>query len=58
MNTKELITELDYQHALSRLSEIFDAPVNSKEGDEAESLTKMIEDYENLHYPITSPDQI
>jgi HTH-type transcriptional regulator / antitoxin HigA len=37
---------------------IFDAPIDKKEGDEAEILSLMIENYENEHYPIESPDPI
>jgi HTH-type transcriptional regulator/antitoxin HigA len=37
---------------------IFDAPVDTKEGDEAEILALLIENYENEHYPIESPDPI
>jgi HTH-type transcriptional regulator/antitoxin HigA len=37
---------------------IFAAPVDTKEGDEAEILSLLIENYENEHYPIESPDPI
>ena len=37
---------------------IFDAPIDTKEGDEAEILSLLIENYENEHYPIESPDPI
>jgi len=48
----------EYQKALKRLDFIFDAKSNSKEGKEAELLILLIEDYENLHYKIDSPDPI
>lgn len=51
-------TEKDYRNALARLDVIFDAPVNTKEGDEAEILSLLIENYENEHYPIEAPDPI
>ncbi len=51
-------TEDDYQQALDRLEVIFDAPVNSDEGDEAEILRILIEKYEEEHYPIGLPDPI
>lgn len=35
-------TEKDYQKALKRLEVIFDAPVNTKAGDEAEILSRLI----------------
>jgi HTH-type transcriptional regulator/antitoxin HigA len=58
MKIKVLKTEEDYNQALKRLEVIFDAPSNSKEGDEAELLTILIENYEDKHYPIDSPDPI
>lgn len=58
MNIKPLKTELDYEKALKRLEVIFDATPDTKEGDEAEILSMMIEQYENLHYPIEAPDPI
>ncbi len=58
MNIRILKTEEDYEKALKRLDEIFDAPVNSKEGDEAELLVLLVENYENEHYPIDPPDPI
>lgn len=58
MNIKVLKTEDDYQQALKRLEEIFDAPVDSPEGDEAEVLSILIEKYEDEYYPIESPDPV
>jgi len=58
METKVIKTEQDYNKALERLEEIFDAPVDSPEGDEAELLTILIEKYEEEHYPIEAPDPI
>ncbi|MFV9482312.1 helix-turn-helix domain-containing protein [Christiangramia sp. ASW11-125] len=58
MKIKPLKTEQDYEKALERLEVIFDAPTDSKEGDEAEILSMMIDNYENEHYPIDAPDPI
>ena len=58
MEIKPIKTEKDYENALKRLEIIFDACPNSKEGDEAEILSMLIENYENKHYPIESPDPI
>ncbi|MBZ9628394.1 transcriptional regulator [Psychroflexus sp. CAK57W] len=58
MNLKPIKTEKDYRNALERLEAIFDAPIDTKEGDEAEILSLMIENYENEHYPIEAPDPI
>jgi HTH-type transcriptional regulator/antitoxin HigA len=58
MKIKPIKTEKDYEQALVRLELIFDADSNSKEGDEAEILSLLIENYENQHYPIEAPDPI
>ncbi|MCB2208656.1 MAG: helix-turn-helix domain-containing protein [Bacteroidetes bacterium] len=58
MDIKVLKTEDQYEKALKRLEEIFHAPVDSIEGDEADLLSILIEKYENEHYPIDAPDPI
>lgn len=58
MDIKVIKTEEDYQKALKRLEVIFDASVDSPEGDEAEILTILIEKYEDENYPIGPPDPI
>ena len=58
MNIKVIKNHEDYDQALKRLNEIFHAPVDSKEGDEAEILTILIEKYEDENYPIEAPDPI
>lgn len=58
MIIKPIKSEADYEKALKRLEKIFDAPINSHEGDEAEILSLLIENYENIHYPIDTPDPI
>lgn len=58
MEIKAIKTEEDYDQAIKRLDEIFHAPVDSKEGDEAEVLSILIEKYEDEHYSIDAPDPI
>lgn len=58
MEIKPIKTEKDYKKSLERLEVIFDANSNSKEGDEAEILSMLIDNYENKHYPIDAPDPI
>ena len=58
MKIKVIKTEEEYEQALNRLDGIFDAPVDTKEGDEAELLMILIEKYEDDHYPIDPPDPI
>jgi len=55
---KIIKTEKQYDQALNRLNEIFDAPSNTKDGQEAELLVLLIENYEEEHYKIEAPDPI
>lgn len=57
MLIKPIHTEHDYQLALARVNEIFDASLNTPAGDELEILSILIERYEDRNFPIlpTSP---
>ena len=50
--------EKDYQKALDRLEDIFDAKKGTEEGDELEILSILIDQYENENFPIGMPDPI
>lgn len=58
MNLKVLKTEKEYQIALKRLEEIFDSKKDSKNGDELELLSLLIDNYEKEKFPIDLPDPI
>ena len=58
MEIKPIKTEKDYQNALERLNEIFDAAKGSIESDEADILAILVDEYEKKHYPIEAPDPI
>lgn len=58
MNISPIKTSQDYDHALLRLEIILDALPNTKEGDELEILSILIENYEKEHFPIGFPDPI
>lgn len=58
MNIAPIRNEKDYQKALIRLEEIFDAQKGSVEGDELEILSILIDRYENENFPIGMPDPI
>ena len=58
MEIRVIKTEEDYKTTMKRFEEIFHAPIDSKEGDEAELLSILIERYEEEHYPIEAPDPI
>jgi HTH-type transcriptional regulator/antitoxin HigA len=58
MNLKPIKTKKDYEQALERLELIFDSRKGSIEGDELEILGILIEQYENVNFPIDLPDPI
>lgn len=58
MELKMIKTERDYQKALKRLNEIFDAKKGSKQGDELELLAFLIDTYEKEYFPVDLPDPI
>ncbi|MCP4763705.1 MAG: transcriptional regulator [archaeon] len=58
MNIKPIKSEIDYQNALKRLEDIFDAKIGTPESDEADILGMIIDEYEKKYYPIESPDPI
>lgn len=58
MNLHPIKTKKDYQLALARLEDIFDAEPGSVEGDELEILGMLIESYEKIHYPVDFPDPV
>ena len=58
MEIKPIKNQNDYNQALERLEVIFDAKMNTPEGDELEVLGILIDQYENEHFPIGLPDPI
>lgn len=58
MDIKAIKSEEDYDRALARLETIFHAEMDTPEGDEAEVLSILVENYEDEHYPIGMPDPI
>ena len=55
---KLIKSEKEYDKALRCMEKIFDADPKSKEGQEAEVLALLIEEYEEQNYPIDPPDPI
>lgn len=50
-----LRTEAEYDAALARIDELFDAPEGSPEYEELNAVADMVERYEDVHYPIGPP---
>ena len=55
MNIKPLKTEQDYQEALVLFDKIKEYPIDSKEGQDAEILMILIEDFKSKNYPDIEP---
>ena len=45
-------TEQDYQRALDEVESLMMAEVDTPEGNRLDTLVKLIEDYEQKHYPV------
>ena len=58
MTLKIIKNQKDHKNALKRLELIFDAKKGSKEGDELELLSMLIDNYEMVKYSIDLPDPI
>ena len=58
MRIKPIKTEGDYDAALERIAELFNAKPNTQEGDELEVLITLVSAYEDIHYHIDAPDPL
>src|SRR5690625_6859593 len=58
MQIQPIHTEKDYEKALDRIEEIFDAKPGTKQGDEVEILGILIDEYEKKHCPIEAPKPV
>lgn len=52
---KAIRTEADYDVALARTRELWNAEPGSPEGDELDALVDLVEAYEDEHYPMDDP---
>lgn len=53
MTTRPSIkSEQEYQAALEAIEQLLEAEPGTPEGEEFEALAKVIEDYDDVHYPI------
>ncbi|MCC5926961.1 MAG: helix-turn-helix domain-containing protein [Bacteroidetes bacterium] len=58
MHIHPIHTQADYNNALSRIEEIFDAKPGTIEGDELEILGILVDEFEKRHFPVDAPDPI
>ena len=48
-------TEADYDAALKRVEELWNAELNTPDGQELDALVTLVEEYESTHYSIDPP---
>ena len=58
MIVKLLKTDDDYRQALKRIDELWEARLNTPEGDELELLITLVQAYEDKHHPVYPPDPV
>ncbi len=58
MNIKPIRDDADYQQALKRIDELWDAEPDTTKGDELDVLTTLICAYEEKKYQIDTPDPV
>ncbi len=58
MDIKPIKSEADYESALSEISNLMDAGVDTTAGDHLEILATLVETYEAEHFRIEAPDPV
>lgn len=58
MNIRSIKTKKDYKQALTRLDEIFEGKKGQPKEMNLSIFSMLIEQYENVHFPIDLPDPI
>jgi HTH-type transcriptional regulator / antitoxin HigA len=58
MNIKPINTNEDYEFALNRIEDLFEAKKGTPDGDELEVLGILVDLYEKEHYPIPKPTSL
>lgn len=58
MEIKPIKTEIDYQQAIQRIEQLWDAQKDTPEGDELDLLITLAEAWEMKHYPVAPPDPV
>ena len=58
MELKPIKTEEDYEEALTKIDELWEAELGTPEGDLLDVLTTLVEAYEENQHPILPPDPV
>ena len=53
---RSIETDADHEAALKEIERLWEAPQGTADGDLLESLTVMVEAYEDTHFPMAAPD--
>ena len=57
-HARPIQTVADYEAAISRLREVFQAEIGTPEGDERDFLVELVESYERERFPVPPPTAI
>ncbi len=58
MKLKIIKTKKDHEDALAHIETLMDAPTDSAQAEELDLWALLVENYEDEHYPIDTPDPI
>lgn len=58
MKIKVIKTKKDYEEALGKIEELFNAKANTPDGDLLDVLVTLVEVYERKHFEVAPPDPI
>lgn len=58
MNIKPIKTKRDYNEALKRMEILWGAKTGTREGDELDILATLVDNYEQVNFPIEAPDAV
>ncbi len=58
MNIKPIKTKRDYSEALKRMEILWGAKSGTPNGDELDVLATLVDNYEEVNYPIEAPDPV
>jgi HTH-type transcriptional regulator/antitoxin HigA len=58
MNIKPIKTKRDYNEAIKRMEILWGAKSGTPDGDELDILATLVDNFEEIHFPIEAPDPI
>lgn len=58
MEMISLNNDVEYARAVERLEEIFEGPMSTKEKEEFNNLSLLIEEYESAHFSLINDDSV